>query len=192
MIKINLLPIKEIKLKLRRRREVYLLASSLLLLLVLLIGVTLALGAKMARMEAEVKTLDQRRASYAAIQKEINEIKQKKEQLEARINAVNQLRADSQLTVRLLDEIGNLTPSARMWLNSLRITANRMTLAGIGLDNPTIAQYMQALEGSAYFASADLASSSQADIGGQKLKSFSLTSRISPPPSPATNAEGAQ
>ncbi len=186
MIKINLLPIKEIKQKLRRRHEFFFLAGSLLVLLLLLSGATLAMNAKMASLAAEVQALEQQRASYMAIQREINELQRKRTELETKINAINQLRTDSQLTVRVIDEIGNLTPSRRMWLNSLRISASNLTLAGVGLDNPTIAQYMQALERSPYFATADLASSSQTVVGGQQLKAFSLTTRISaPPPAPA-------
>ncbi|MFH7326297.1 PilN domain-containing protein [Desulfurivibrio sp. C05AmB] len=182
MIHINLLPIKEIRKKLRRRRQAFTFLASIVGVLVILGGATLFLELKTSRLEAEVQELQQQRASYIAIQREIEALKRKREELEARITAINSLRASSQLPVRLLDEISNRTPSERMWLNSLRITGNSVTIAGIGLDNPTIAQYMQALERSSYFGSANLASSSQTQVGDQKLKAFSMAVPVTPPP----------
>lgn len=184
MIKINLLPIKTIKKRLRRRNEVFFLVGSLLMVLLLLAGVALALGAKKQALAAEISRLEQQRSSLMAIQRQITALQQSQEALEVKIATIKRLHRDAQLPVRVLDEISNRTPSQRMWLNSLRIAGTTMTISGVGLDNPTVAQYMQALERSPYFASADLASTAQTEIGGQKLKSFSLTIRITPPPEP--------
>lgn len=193
MIKINLLPIGEIKQKLQRRREFFLLIGSLLLLAGLLGGATLVLQAKVDGIKGEVQVLEKRKASYAAIQKEIDQIKSKQAELEVKIETIKRLRSDSQLTVRVIDELGKLVPNERLWLNSLRISDSTMTMAGVGLDNPTIADYMEELEDSPYFANIDLANSSHSDMGGQKLKTFSLTLRISPPAPPEPEQEtGAQ
>lgn len=181
MIKINLLPIREIKQKLRRRREFFLMIASLLVLAGLLGGTNFVLQSKIDGVKKEVKALEKRKASYTAIQKEINQIKDKQAELQIKIDAIKRLRTDSQLSVRVIDEIANLTPHQRLWINSLRIAGNKLTLSGVGLDNPTIAKFMQDLEASPYFGTANLANSSHSDIGGQKLKSYSLTLQIVSP-----------
>ncbi|MDF1615727.1 PilN domain-containing protein [Desulfurivibrio dismutans] len=189
MIKINLLPIKEIRQKLRRRYEFFGLFGALAAVLVVLGGVAMVMAIQAGRLEAKISELETERASYVAIQREIDSLKRKREELEVKIGAINNLRTDSQITVRILDELSNLTPSARMWLTSLRLAGNTINLAGIGLDNPTIAQYMQALERSPYFGSADLTSSTQTEVGGNRLKSFSLVIRVTPPPPETEEAE---
>ncbi len=182
MIKINLLPIKEIKQRLARRREFFMFVGSIVVVLVILALVSLVISGRAAKLEAQIKDLEDEKATYTAIQREINELKRSREEIEVKIDTIEQLQVDAQLTVRILDEISNLTPSSRMWLNSLRIADNTVNLAGVGLDNPTIAQYMQALEGSPFFGSADLTSSSRTEMEGQSLNSFSLVLRITPPP----------
>ena len=182
MIKINLLPIKEIKQRLARRREFFMFLGSIAVVLLILVLITLVMGARATKLEAEIRDLEDEKATYTAIQREINNLKRTQEEVEVKIDTIEQLQVDAQLTVRILDELSNLTPSSRMWLNSLRIADNTVNLAGVGLDNPTIAQYMQALEGSPFFGSADLTSSSQTEMEGQSLNSFSLVLRITPPP----------
>ncbi|ADH86977.1 PilN domain-containing protein [Desulfurivibrio alkaliphilus] len=189
MIKINLLPIKEIRQKLRRRYEFFGLFGALAVVLLVLGGITLVMALQAGRLEARISDLEAERASYVAIQREIDGLRRKREELEVKIAAIDQLRADSQLPVRIVDEISNLTPSARMWLTSLRMSGTTINLAGIGLDNPTIAQYMQALERSPYFSSADLTSSTQTEVGGNRLKSFSLVIRVTPPKPASEEAE---
>ncbi|MFH7320115.1 PilN domain-containing protein [Desulfurivibrio sp. D14AmB] len=192
MIKINLLPIKELKQRRRRRQELFFLVGSLAVLLLLLAMAALTLNAQINGLKAEIVELDRQKASLQSIQRQITALQRQQEALETKISAIRTLRTHSQLPVRVLDEISNRTPSQRMWLNSLRLAGNTLTIAGVGLDNPTIAQYMQTLERSPYFAGVDLASTAQTDIGGQKLKTFSLTIRVTPPAQEAPEGEGAQ
>lgn len=182
MIQINLLPIKELKKRRRRRQEFFFLAGTLALLLLLLVMITLGFNAKVNGLKAEIVELDKQKASLQAIQRQITALQRQQEALETKINAIRMLRTHSQLPVRVLDEVSNRTPFQRMWLNSLRLSGSTLSVAGVGLDNPTIAQYMQTLERSPYFTGVDLASTAQTDIGGQKLKTFSLTIRVTPPP----------
>lgn len=192
MIKINLLPIKEIQKRLRRRREVFFLASTLAALLLVLAAIALTLFARINGLNGEISELEKEKVSYQAIQRQITTLQKQREELEIKITAIKQLRASSQLPVRVMDEVSERTPSQRLWLNSMRVSGSTLTIAGVGLDNPTIAQYMQALERSPYFNGVDLASTAQTEVGGQKLKSFSLTIRISPPPEDLSPPEDQQ
>ena len=54
-----------------------------------------------------------------------------------------------------------------------KLTGKKLSVAGIALDNATIAQFMNSISASEYFSAATLSSSSQKVIAGAKLKSFS-------------------
>jgi type IV pilus assembly protein PilN len=190
MIRINLLPIKEIKRKLRLRNEVILFAASFLGVLVVLGAISLGMAQKVSALTEEIKTLEDKRKSVDRIVKQIDKLRKDKKTLETKLAAVDKLKSDSQLMVHVLDEVANRTPTASMWLTSLKVSGTSMQLNGVALDNATIAQYMRALEASDYFGPAELANASQTVVAGQKLKSFGLTLAITPlqPAPPAAPA----
>jgi type IV pilus assembly protein PilN len=185
MIRINLLPIKEIKRKLRLRSEVIVFAASFLGVLVVLGSISLGMVQKVSALTAEIKTLEGKRNSFARIVKQIDKLQKDKKILETKLQAIDKLKSESQLTVHVLDEIANRTPTTSMWLTSLKISGPSLQLSGVALDNATIAQYMRTLETSDYFGAAVLANASQTVVAGQKLKSFSLTVAVTPPQSSA-------
>ena len=182
MIRINLLPIKEIKRKLRLRNEVLLFAASFLGVLLVLASISLGMARKANGLNEEIKALEDKRNSVDRIVKQIDKLQKDKKTLETKLEAVEKLKSESQLMVHVLDEIANRTPAASMWLTSLKASGNSLQLSGVALDNATIAQYMKALEASDYFGPAELANASQTVVAGQKLKSFSLAMTITPPP----------
>ena len=188
MIRINLLPIKEIKKKLRLRHELFIFSLSFLGILVVVGIVSLGMTQKVSALQKEIQTLEDKRKSYGPILKEIDKLQKDKKLLETKLQTIESLKSDSQLTVRILDEIANRTPTSTMWLTALKVSATSLQLTGVALDNATIAQYMRALEASDYFAPPELANTSQTVVGGQKLKSFSLTLGITRPQPPATEA----
>ncbi|MDH5298664.1 MAG: PilN domain-containing protein, partial [Desulfobulbaceae bacterium] len=79
------------------------------------------------------------------------------------------------------DVIADLTPTDRMWLKSLQQSPDKLAIDGMALDNATIAQYMKDLAESPFFAAANLGSTQLTQIGGKKLKSFTLTLTIQNP-----------
>ena len=180
MIRINLLPIKEIKRKLRLRNEVILFAVSFLGVLIVLGAISLGMARKVSALTEEIKTLEDKRNSVDRIVKQIDKLQKDKKILETKLEAVDRLKSDSQLMVHVLDEIANRTPTASMWLTSLKVSGTSLQLSGVALDNATIAQYMRALEASDYFGPPELANASQTVVAGQKLKSFGLTMAITP------------
>lgn len=181
MIRINLLPIKEIKRKLRLRSEVIVFAASFLGVLVVLGSISLGMVQKVSTLTKDIKALEEKRNSFDRIVKQIDKLQKDKKILETKLQAIDKLKSDSQLTVHVLDEIANRTPTTSMWLTSLKVNGTSLQLSGVALDNATIAQYMRALEASDYFGPAVLANASQTVVAGQKLKAFALTVAITPP-----------
>lgn len=181
MIRINLLPIRQIKKRKRLKNEALGFGLSLLVVLIILAGIEFALGKQISTLTGEITSIEEKKTSYLPILTEITKLQKDREALAKKLEVINSLQTDSLLTVRILDEVAARTMTNRLWLTSLQQTGEQLQLQGVALDNETIAQYMQQLEASEYFKNTDLASSSQAVIAGQKLTSFVLSLSIEVP-----------
>lgn len=181
MIRINLLPIRQMKKRARMKAELTGFSAGLVLVLLFLAVGWLVLTGKIANLQDELVVLEQKKQSYQPILNQIAQLKKEKEVVEVKLESIKKLQAGSRITVRVLDEVASRTPTTRMWLTSLQQSAGRLQLLGIALDNETIAQYMQQLEASEYFEKTELTSSAQTDVAKQKLKSFSLTLTVAAP-----------
>ncbi len=133
------------------------------------------------KISGQIKKLEKKKAENQHILKQIEELKQAKLNLETKLDVIKQLRMDSQVTVRVLDETADNPPANRIWLKSLQQSSGQLRISGVALDNATIAAYMKKMTDSPFFASADLKKSSQTVIQGQKLKSFSMTLVVTTP-----------
>jgi type IV pilus assembly protein PilN len=181
MIRINLLPIRQLKKRARLKTELLGFSAVFALVLLILAVGWFALAGKIAGLREELVALDKKKQSYQPIIKQIDTLKKEKQLVEQKLDSIKKLQAGAQVTVRVLDEVASRTPTNRMWLNSLQQSSGRLQLQGIALDNETIAQYMQQLEASEYFEKTELTSSAQTDVAKQKLKSFSLIINVVAP-----------
>lgn len=181
MIRINLLPVRQIKKRIKSRNEVIGLLVGFFLILLLLVAVSYNQSQNIAAVKGNIIRLQQEKDKYTSILKQIKDVERTKKILEQKQNVIKELQVNSQIPVRILDEVTRLTPSSRIWLNSLALKAGTLVISGIALDNETIAQYMLGYMQSTFFTKAELANSSMTDVGGQKLKSFGLTVSLESP-----------
>lgn len=196
MIRINLLPIRQIKKRLRLRNEFLAFITAVVVLLVVIAMTGFGQTQRITELKKNIVTLTQERDSYQAVLKKIETIKKQKADLEAKLAVIDKLKLNSQVTVRIVDEIATLTPINKMWLQSLQLSASMVKLSGIALDNSIIAQYMKELSGSFFFADPDLANSSEIKVADKKLKAFALTISVKglavEPPPPVAGAPAAK
>lgn len=176
------------KKRLRTRNEVIVFLVSLVVLLALLVMASLTLNQKVSSLQANIKSLNDKKAKYNVILNEIKQLEQDRKKLTAKIDVIKELKSTSQITVRLLDEIAKATPPDSIWLQTLKQSGNSIALSGIALDNTRLADYMDALTASPYFASATLGKSALTTIAGQNLKSFTLSLGIKNPESDKAQA----
>ena len=178
MIHINLLPVRQIKKKLRARRQVAGLGITLLAVLALLGVVALVLGYRVGELKASISALNKEKAKYQTTINQIEQLKKDQALLETKLKTISQLKKGSQLTVRVMDELATLTPSSRLWLKTMSFNGDILRVSATALDNATIAEYMETLVTSPYFASAELSGTSNTGVGGRTLKNFSLTIKV--------------
>ena len=181
MIKINLLPVRDIVRRKKYLNEIF--AALVLIGLVSFVLVVVELDQldSISKMNKEVANLDAEKNKYSKILAEIKKIEEEKKILMTRTEVINRLKQSSSLTVHALDEIANLTPPSRMWLKSLSQNGNQISLTGMALDDQTIAKYMDDLEASNYIQNVRLASSSLEIFAERSLKNFSITANVDMP-----------
>ncbi|MCI5130204.1 MAG: pilus assembly protein PilN [Candidatus Electrothrix sp. EH2] len=189
MIRINLLPVRQMKQKTQAIRQLVLSGVVLVATLVILVLGTGFLSVQVSGLE---KRVDNLKATKKRLQKTLDlivDLEKKKALVETQIGIVDDLKKKSQLTVRLLDEIAGITPHERMWLTKFTQSAAQLKLDGMALDNRTIANYLDALKNSAYITEVTLDSSVLKKYGGRNLKQFSLVCSVT---LPGTDDEASQ
>lgn len=181
MILINLLPVRHLKKRARARNEAMVFVAVFVLLCALLGGWVVKLNMDVKQMRAEVTRLQQKKKSYDATLREIKQIETQKKKLFGKIEAIKELKAKSQVSVHVLDEIARATPPNSVWLTSLTQRGQSLTLSGTALDNNTVASYMNKISASKYIQSTTLGTSSQKVVANRNLQSFTLTMVVTPP-----------
>lgn len=131
-------------------------------------------------LETTIADLQKEKDSYSPTLAKINKLKKDKLELERKTNIIKQLKTDSSLTVRVLDEVAKRIDNQRMWLESLNQQGFSLKLSGVALDNQTIAQFMDNLKLSPFVTEVSLENSSMKVVSGRNLKSFQLSCNIAP------------
>ena len=178
MIYINLLPVRQIKKRIKAAKQVFGMGATLLGVLAILLLVALVLGFKVDELNASISELQKEKATYQTTINQIEKLKGDQALLETKLNTISQLKKGSQLTVRVMDELAKLTPSSRLWINSMSFNSSILRISAIALDNATIADFMETIVTSPYFATAELSGTSATGVQGRRLRSFSLTIQV--------------
>ena len=174
MIKINLLPVRQIRRRRETRRHVAIYGITVAFVGAVLIAWMFIVDGKINSMKKEVAKLQQKKASFQPLLNEIDKLKKDKQNLETKLGVIDSLKEGTQITVRVLDEVAARIPINRIWLKDFKYQTGRLSVKGIALDNATIANYMNSMNASDFFSNADLESSSQTIIAEKKLQSFSI------------------
>jgi type IV pilus assembly protein PilN len=181
MLKINLLPVRQLKKRAKAKKQLF--GMFLLFIMVLaLLAVTGVLQAqKISGLQSDIAVLQKEKDSYKPTLAKIAKLKKDREELIRKTEIIKKLRTDSSLTVRTLDEVANRIDNQRMWLDSLNQQGTSLRLSGVALDNQTIAQFMDNLKASPFVQDVTLTSSSLKVVSGRNLKSFDLNCVVAQP-----------
>ena len=178
MISINLLPVRQIKQRIKARNQVIGMGITLICVLAVLGVVALVLGFKIGELHASIAKLSKEKAKYQTTINQIEKLKKDQQLLETKLNTISKLKKGSQLTVRVMDELAKLVPSNRLWLNRMTFNGSVLKIGGTALDNATIADFVETIVTSPFFANAELSGTTNQNVSGRQLKSFSLTIKV--------------
>lgn len=99
------------------------------------------------------ETVSQRKAEAEKLEAIINEVEQyqrRKDNLQKRIDLINQLKQNQKGPVRIMDRISQDLPDL-VWLDSMSVNAGRIGLAGRGLNPNAIANFIENIKNDPYF-----------------------------------------
>ena len=181
MLRINLLPIRQLKKRAKARNQIISFVTLFIFLLLILGAVGFLQTTKINTIESSITKLKKEKQKYAPILAEMKRLEKAKKDVENKISIIKKLKRDSSTTVHILDEVANKVDSKRMWLKSLKQEGSNLSLSGVALDNRTVAQFMDALKESPYISVVNLSNASLTQVSGRDLKSFTLACSIVSP-----------
>lgn len=185
MIRINLLPHRELKRQARQRQIAILAGLTAALGIAVVAVVHVGIVTQIENQNGRNKYLQ---GQIAILDKQIEEIKKLKEQTQAllsRKKVVEALQSNRSDIVHVLDQLARLLPDG-VYLKSLKQTGNRLTISGYAQSNARVSTLMRNLESSPWMSSPTLVQISAVTVANQRLSEFNLFLSIgqkAPPPS---------
>ena len=184
MIRINLLPHRELKRQARRRQFAVLggIVAAIGAVIVVVVGGVIQTQISTQK-ESNVFIKKENDKLDSEI-KEIAGLRQEIESLKARQKAVEDLQGDRNLPVHVLDELVKNTPEG-IYLKSIKQTGARVALNGIAANQSKVADYVRTLgNNSQWLASPDLVGIQAVTVGTRRLNDFTLNVSIKRPKAP--------
>ena len=113
-----------------------------------------------------------------SIIEEVKEYEDKKASLESKIQLINNLKTNQKGPVRLMDEISKALPDL-VWLTSLDVSSNQISMKGKTLSPNAVATYLENLKKSPFFAEPVFKSLGR-DAGNSGTYSWEMTLVFNP------------
>lgn len=145
LIRINLLPVRQVK-KREMGRQWLVAAVGALVLAVLLNGVWY--WSRSAAADKKAGEVAQKQARIAELEKvigEVNNINRRKKEVEDKLNVLGNLRKSRSGPVRLLDALSDATPK-KVWLKQFEEKDNSVKITGMAFSHEDVAEFMRGLD----------------------------------------------
>jgi type IV pilus assembly protein PilN len=178
MITINLLPVRE------ERRKAW--ARQFLLIVLTAVAASAGLSAThywWYRSEVQTAkdvaaTIQRDIDAFAPQLAQVEKFRAAKADIEKKLKVIDELSLSRSGPVHLFDEIATHLPD-RMWLTSMGVKGQALTIQGVSLDNELVALFLTALNSSPYFEEVELLQTEAKEVGGYKLNAFELSATLS-------------
>jgi type IV pilus assembly protein PilN len=156
MARINLLPWREERRKLRNRETQTLFAAAAVAALAAVFLAWWLIGQRIDSQNNRNTFLKDEITKIEAKIKEIEDLEKRKTQLLQRMQIIEQLQASRTLMVHLFDDLVRTIPVG-VRLTSIKQTGNLLTMDGYAESNARVSEYMNKLEESQWVSEPDLA-----------------------------------
>jgi type IV pilus assembly protein PilN len=187
MIRINLLPVKELKAEVSRRRELTLGGVVLGSTVLVLAGLYLyqfyrlsTLNSELVELRGEIQALNVKIQQVGDLQNKIKEFKSKNKIIE-------DLEKKKVGPVRVMESLSAAAPPS-LWLTEFKDTGGNLVINGQAMDNQTVADFLKALASSSYFKNVELVETAQGGPAAGTYKKFSIKSIVSYQSTPSASA----
>jgi len=182
VISVNLLP-KEERSEERQiitvpRKQFLLPLAAALALIVPLSALHFVRVAKIQGLKSDIQVAEQESRRLKPQIEKINQLMQKREELNLRLNLVSELNRQRTLPVQLLDELSMQVPE-HLWMTKLtQAGAGAVTLEGMTFSNLLVADLMSRLERTDLYTGIDLTLTERKKINEEKVIAFTVTAQV--------------
>ena len=178
MIRVNLLPVKQIRAEVSRRRDLIIGGMAVGLTALIILGAYLYQSYRISKLQNEVtSTRDEIKALDVKV-KEFGELQKKIKEFESKHKIIEDLNQRKAGPVRVMESLSAATP-ATLWLTEFKETGGKLVITGLAVDNQTVAGFLKALATFRYFKDVELVETTEGGPESGRLKKFSLKSLIS-------------
>lgn len=187
MIRINLLPIKQLEAEVTRRREITIGAVILGLALLALGVVHLLQAYQLSGLETELAQLRGELQALNTKIKEIGDLQNKIKEARGKNKIIDDLKKKKSGPVLVMENLANAAP-ATLWLTDLKESGGSLALSGLAVDNKTVADFISGLEASKHFKSVELIETTEGVGPTAGFKKFAIRTGVlyqapeAPPP----------
>ena len=183
MIKINLLPYRDILKKKNIFNHLFTAAATLAGALLVIVVANILITSRISAVERETVRVESEIAANKKIVEEIEKLKAEKELYRKQLEVIENLKKGTKGPMLLLDRLAASMPE-RTCLLSLKQQGANLEIVGAALDNRSISIFMSNLKGSHYFEKVDPVTTEMKLSKGSKNKArtkmnvFTLTCSV--------------
>jgi type IV pilus assembly protein PilN len=178
MIRINLLPVKELKAELARRRQLLIAGVSVGVTVLLLLGLYLYQSYRVADLRTQLADLRKEIEALNLKVKEVGDLEGKIKEFKGKHRVIDDLNKKKIGPVRIMESLSSATPGS-LWLTEFRENSGTILINGLAVDNQAVADFLEALAKSAHFQNVELIETTQSDEKSGSYKKFSIRTAIS-------------
>jgi type IV pilus assembly protein PilN len=177
MIRINLLPVKQLKAEVSRRREVVLVVSSLATVLFALGSLYAYQFRQVSLLEHELADLRAELQQFNVKAKDVADLQHRIQEFQGKHKVIEDINKKKSGPVRVMENLSAATPAA-LWLTQFKETGGDLTITGVAMDNQTIADFLKALGSHANFRGTELVETVQSDQAGVLQRRFLIRAKL--------------
>jgi len=177
MIRINLLPVKQLQAEVTRRREIITGSVALGGALLLLLGTYLYQSYRLSQMENQLAGLRTELQALNAKVKEVADLQVKIKDLRGKQKIIEDLNNKKTGPVLVMASLSQATPGS-LWLTELREGGGNVTMNGLAADHETLANFIRSLAVSKHFTAVELIETTQGTGPTSALKRFAIRARV--------------
>jgi type IV pilus assembly protein PilN len=171
MTRINLLEVKVGVQSVEHRRQLrlgYVLIGANVAAVLL---ASLVLRGLAARQAATMGTTKKRITELTKVVHDVEGEERQQQMLEEKRRVIGDLERRGIGPFRILEALSDATPS-RLWLTEFTDRSGEVTITGLAIDDPTVADFLARLQRSPHFHGLELVETAQAEEGKMRVKKF--------------------
>jgi type IV pilus assembly protein PilN len=171
MIRINLLPREEGVQSVEQRRQLRVAYAVLGANVAAALVMSLLFGTLASRRESQLESIRTEVDQVMKVVKDVQDVERQRGTLQEKRRVIAELEHKASGPLRILVTLSDAAPQ-RLWLSEFTDRSGEVTITGLAIDDPTVAEFLSRLQRSPHFHGLELVETAQALEGQTRVKKF--------------------